>query len=224
VIPNLDWGRFEAALFDVDGTLYDQGQLRRIMAFELAMWCLTHPLRFREAKILATFRRLREEHYAREETSIMEAQYQWTADALNVPATEVRRIADEWLLKRPLRHLLNCRPPGLGELFERLRARKIKIGVFSDYPAQEKLAALRLKADAVACALDTSVNRLKPHPAGLQCICEQLRVHPNACLHLGDRLDRDEPCARSCGCESLILSARTAKGLGRERSYDLLFP
>ena len=208
----------------MDGTLYDQKQLRRMMAIELATWCLIHPFRLREAKILATFRRLREDYFEREEASLLEAQYRWTADALNAPSAEVRRITDDWLQVRPLRHLAKCRPLGLAELFQRLHAKKIRIGVFSDYPAQEKLDSLGLKADAVACALDPHINRLKPHPAGLLHLCEQLQTKPSACLHIGDRADRDAPCARRCGCHSLLLPAHRAKTLGPAASYGLLFP
>jgi FMN phosphatase YigB (HAD superfamily) len=224
VIPNLDWGRFQAVLFDVDGTLYDQRQLRRIMAVELASWCLFHPLRLREAKILATFRRLREANFAREEASLEEAQYRWTAEALGADAAEVRRVADEWLLRRPLRHLRRCRPPGLAELFARLRSQNIKIGVFSDYPAEEKLSALELKADVVACALDIQINRLKPNPLGLHYVLRQFQLAPSRALHIGDREDRDALCAERCGCASLLLPARRAGIPSGSNQYDRLFP
>ena len=194
------------------------------MAIELASHCLVFPSRWREAKILAAFRKLREEHFEREESSLLEAQYRWTADSLKVDPAEVRRIADEWLLRRPLRHMLQCRPAGLLELFQRLRSKGIKIGVFSDYPAVEKLAALELRADAVACALDPHINRLKPNPVGLKYLCEQLEVNPCDTLHIGDREDRDAICAERCGCASIVLSAHKAKQLGRAQTYDLIVP
>jgi FMN phosphatase YigB (HAD superfamily) len=224
VIPNLEWTRFKAVLFDVDGTLYDQRQLRKIMAVELGLFALTHPWRLKEVKILSTFRRLREENFEREETSLLEAQYRWTAEALGVEVSLVRKVADEWLLQRPLRHLRVCRPGGLAELFKRARRKGIKIGVFSDYPAEEKLKALGLRADAVGCALDRNINRLKPNPAGLRHLCEQLGVSPCDVLHVGDREDRDAVCAERCGCASIVLSAHEAKKLGATRSYDLIFP
>ena len=115
------------------------------------------------------------------------------------------------------------RPPGMKELFTRLRERDIKVGVFSDYPVTEKLAALGLRADVCACATDAAIDRFKPDPAGLQSLCSVLKVEPAGCIHMGDRKEIDELCAQACGCESIILPAHRAKELGREKTYDLMF-
>ena len=223
-LSRYNWSRYKAVLFDVDGTLYNQSRLRRIMAVELAVYSLLHPLRWRDPFILSRFRKLREEMFETEEDSLLEAQYRWTAKALNIPPDRVRRIADEWLLKRPLRHLRSCRPEGLDQLFARIRNQGIRIGVFSDYPAVEKLKALDLSADLVGSALDPHINRLKPHTAGLAFLTRQFNVSPAECIHIGDREDRDGICADQFGCHSLILSGEVAARLGPERSYDLLFP
>lgn len=223
-IPALDYSRFRAVLFDVDGTLYDQKRLRKVMLVELGFFYLSHPWRWREVKIVSTFRKLREENFAREEKSLLQAQYRWTAEALGISEADARRVVDEWILRRPLAHLAPCRPAGLKELFERLRRKGVKIGVFSDYPPDEKLAVLGLKADAASCALDACVNRFKPHSAGLRHVCERLGVDPCETLHIGDREDRDEAAARGCGAESIVLPAHVARRLGRKKTYDLLFP
>ncbi len=219
----LDGAHYRAFLFDLDGTLYDQPQLRRRMAFELLRSVLINPSRLRDVKILRAFRTLREERRAERKCSLDAAQYRWTADRLGVDEAIVRRITAEWIFSRPLKHLQACRPPGLLELFARLRQQEIKIGVFSDYPVTEKLAALGLNADVCACATDTAIDCFKPDPAGLQFLCAMLKVEPAGCVHMGDRPDIDDPCARACGCESIILPAYRAKQLGREKSYDLMF-
>jgi HAD superfamily hydrolase (TIGR01549 family) len=112
----------------------------------------------------------------------------------------------------------------LHELFSRLRAHGIKIGIFSDYPAEQKLAALELHADAIACATDSHINRFKPHPAGFTYLLGQLKVSASECLHIGDREDRDAICAQRSGCASLILPAHHARTAGPAASYDRLFP
>ena len=222
-IQQLDWRGFKAVLFDVDGTLYDQPMLRRKMAIELGLHYAFRPHRFREIKILSRFRHMREEYFEREEENLAEAQYDWAAKDLGISSDQVRTVIEEWIYSRPLKHLPECRPPGLKELFARLRSKGVKIGVFSDYPPREKLAALDLQADAAACATDNCVNRLKPNPAGLKHIVERLQVHPSECLHIGDREDRDAICAERFGCTSLILPAHLARELGRTKTYDALF-
>jgi FMN phosphatase YigB (HAD superfamily) len=224
LIPDLDWSAFKAVIFDVDGTLYDQKKLRLIMARELALYCLTHPHRLWKVRILSTFRRLREEQCDCEEPCLIDAQYRWTSEALNCDQTVVQQVVEEWILRRPLPHLISCRPNGLAELFNRLRTKGIKIGVFSDYPAAEKLHALELKADQIATAVDPHINRFKPGPNGVRHLLNQFKINPNECLHIGDRDDRDGLCAERSRCASLILSAHKAKNAGPAQSYDLLFP
>ncbi len=215
--------KYKAFLFDLDGTLYDQPQLRRRMAFELFRALIANPVRYREVKILSAFRKLREERRSERKCSLEAAQYRWTAEHLRVEEPIVRRVVEEWILSRPLKHLAACRPPGLTDLFGRLHQRGIKVGVFSDYPVTEKLAALGLRADACASATDATIDCFKPNPAGLQSLCSNLKVTPTECLHMGDRTEIDEPCAQACGCDSIILPAHRAKALGREQTYDLMF-
>jgi len=223
-IPAFDYSRFSAVLFDVDGTLYDQKRLRRLMMVELLAHCFSRPSGWSDLRILSNFRRLREKNFQREELCLAVAQYQWTADALCIDAERVQRVVKEWILDKPLKHLPACRPSGMQDLFERLSRKKIKIGVFSDYPPDDKLAALGLEVDASACALDLSINRFKPHPAGLIHICKKLEVSPEQVLHIGDRKDRDEIAAKNCGAQSIIMPASRAIKLGRKNTYDKLFP
>jgi FMN phosphatase YigB (HAD superfamily) len=219
----LDGAQYRAFLFDLDGTLYDQPQLRRRMAVELLRWILANPFRWREVKILSAFRKLREGRRSERKCALEAAQYRWTAEHLGMDQADVRRVVGEWIFSRPLKHLDACRPPGLKELFCRLQQQGIKIGVFSDYPVAEKLAALGLSADVCACATDAAIDCFKPDPAGLKSLCAMLKVEPSECVHMGDRKEIDELCARACGCESIILPAHHAKKIGREKTYDLMF-
>lgn len=219
----LDGSRYKAFLFDLDGTLYDQPQLRRRMALELFPAIALNPMRIREARILSAFRNLREERRSERKCRLESAQYQWTAERLRVDESQVRTVVEEWIFARPLKHLADCRPPGLAELFDRLRNRGIKIGVFSDYPVTEKLSALNLHPDVYASATDPGIDCFKPDPSGLQSLCKMLNVEPSDCLHMGDRDEIDDVCARAFGCDSIILPAHRARNLGRKATYDLMF-
>jgi FMN phosphatase YigB (HAD superfamily) len=206
--PPVDWQRIRAVVFDVDGTLYAQRPLRLRMARELALRCLARPATLGEARILRTFRAVREELAEEEAPSIGRPQYERTAERLRLSTATVEAVVAEWIHQRPLRHLAACRQAGARRLFTALRQGGRRIGVWSDYPAPAKLRALGLAADASTSADDPEVDRLKPQPAGLARVLELLDVPAAEALMIGDRDDRDGEAARRLGCPYLLLNRR----------------
>lgn len=206
--PAVDWRGVRAVVFDVDGTLYAQGPLRRRMVLELARACLRRPTATWEMRILSTFRKVREELAEEEAPSIGRPQYERTAARLGLPPAAVEAVVAEWIEERPLRHLAACRRAGVRRLFSALRAGGRRVGVWSDYPAPAKLRALDLAADVTVSATDPEVDRLKPQPAGLARVLELLEVPPGEALMIGDRDDRDGEAARRLDCPYLLLSRR----------------
>jgi putative hydrolase of the HAD superfamily len=215
----LDWDEIRLVAFDVDGTLYDQRGLRFCMLREM----LLAAVRNREVDfihVLRAYRRIREqlgdslhEDFDRELTSR-------TAAVTGCSEERVRSTAGEWLERRPLRHLIRYRYPRLPELFRGLRKQGKKIGVFSDYPAREKLAALELDADVVVCATDADVAVLKPHPKGLQVLMSRAAASPSQTVLIGDRPERDGAAARAAQVRPLIRSARPIDGWQTFGRYD----
>jgi FMN phosphatase YigB (HAD superfamily) len=204
----VDWRRVRAVVFDVDGTLYDQRALRLRMAGEIVGRCLLRPATLREARVLRTFRRVREELADEEAAGIGRLQYARAATRLRLPAERVEEVVADWILERPLRHVAACRRAGVRRLFAALRDSGRRIGVWSDYPAAAKLQAMDLDADAVVSAVDPEVDRMKPHPTGLARVLELLAVSPAEALMIGDRDERDGECARRLGCPYLLLVRR----------------
>jgi FMN phosphatase YigB (HAD superfamily) len=86
----------------------------------------------------------------------------------------------------------------------------IAVAVLSDYPAEDKLRCLDLAIDCVVSATDPEVERLKPHPRGLQRILELTGVAAERAVLIGDRDDRDGECARRAGVSYLLRSSRPA--------------
>jgi FMN phosphatase YigB (HAD superfamily) len=206
----------EALIFDVDGTLYDQGRLRRKMFLNLVVGLARNPLFIQEIKVLYAFRKNRERlSESRDEVrSIEKRQYAEVAQALGLSSAEVRRIVNGWIFEKPLKHLARCLYPGVRDLFSLLRQKKIKIGIFSDYPCDAKLQALDLKVDVMVCATDEKVDRFKPHPQGLFFTARELGVPVKKCFFIGDRDDKDGECARRAGMPYLILPGRRISILG----------
>lgn len=227
--PLPDWRQIQLVAFDLDGTLYDLQRLRWLMLRQL----LGHAWQSRSLDTLLTlrtFRRVREalgraDTDAPEATDaaldeatdalahdaappFVDAQYRRTAVAHGKQPAEVAVLAHEWLERRPLPLLAQCRYPHVAALFAGLRAAGIKVAVFSDYPANEKLAALGLEAWPVASATDSDVARLKPDPAGLNLILQKTGISPAQALMIGDRFDRDGAAAQRAGVQALIKSRR----------------
>lgn len=219
----MDWSGIRFVVFDVDGTLYDQRALRLRMAQDL----LAHTLRsfsLNDLLVVRRYRILREAMAQAEVDGFDQRLLAATAQASGNAPERVRAIVDEWIERRPLPYLMSARVAGIGELFAALRAGGVKVGVLSDYPAQDKLASLGLEADFIACAPEARIDMLKPHPRGLQVLMADAGFAPQQTVLIGDRLERDGAAASRAGAHSLIRSARPLAGVATFQDYrDPLF-
>lgn len=84
------------------------------------------------------------------------------------------------------------------------------MGVYSDYPAREKLEALGLLGSmaAVLCSQDPEVGTFKPDPQGLRVLAGKIGQVPEACVYLGDRRDVDLTAAERAGMRGLLVSQK----------------
>ncbi len=207
----IDWGAIRLVIFDVDGTLYDQRAMRLRMLRELA----GHALSTRSLaafRALSTYRRLRENLGGEEIPAFEDLLVTQTAAAVGISSERVRSIVDEWIHQRPLRHLRACRYPHVTDLFVALKSQGKRIGIFSDYPSVDKLAALELSADYVVAAGDPEVGILKPHPRGLDVLMKMAGVVPRETVFVGDRIEKDGDASRRAGVTALIRSSKPRAG------------
>lgn len=191
-----------AVILDLDGTLYSQRKLRARMLVELLVW--TSSTGPKTLRILRSFRKMREALGTSMASNVHELQYSLVADRLGLSIDEVKAQVDEWIYRRPLKYLKDARRNGVIEFVDRLRAAGVKIAVLSDYPVNEKLAALQVVPDFSYFTLEEPAGLLKPSPYGLKAVLAKLRLEPAECLLIGDRADRDGACADVVGIRFLL--------------------
>ena len=87
------------------------------------------------------------------------------------------------------------------------RKQGLRLGVFSDYPANDKLRAMGVLDlfDAVVTAQDPEVQRFKPHPRGIEVAMDRLGVSNREAIYIGDRADVDAEAADRAGVSCVIV-------------------
>ena len=216
---------YKAVVFDLDGTLYFQGRLRIKMAWKLFGCYLCHFWRIKEVFVIRRFRKVREHWDEYDDTGDDKGdldlrQYECVAGLYRMEASKVRDIIEEWMYKKPLKAVYETRDKELLKLIEVMKDRGQKIYVFSDYPTEDKLAALSLSVDGTYAATDGRVNELKPSPKGLLLIMEDGGFAPEEILMVGDRMSRDGMSAQNAGCDYIILPKSR---FCRKKLYSALF-
>ncbi|HSY24509.1 MAG TPA: HAD family hydrolase [Polyangiaceae bacterium] len=227
---NVDRRQITTLVFDVDGTLYRQSGLRRAMLLKL----LVHAVQ-NIGSSFATFRILREYRRAQEVLRETHVDGDLTAAQMRIACQRsgysdaiVSQTVTRWMEHEPAPLLERFMDPGLRSFLTAAKGRRLRMGVLSDYPAADKLAAMKLSEffEVVVSAQDAAVNRFKPHPSGLLEVLRRLGATPPQALYIGDRHDVDAAVARAAGVHCVILGRRgeatAAEGFTAVANYERL--
>lgn len=221
MFTSADWRDIRLVAFDVDGTLYRQGPLRLRMGRDMAL----HTVAKRDLSaigVIGAYRRIRERLGDEEVVDFERILIAETAEVTSTSPEHVQMIVSEWIETRPLRYLKSCLFSGVPQLFAGLQRAGRKIGIFSDYPATEKLAAMGLAAHHVVVASD--VGLLKPHAVGLKSLMASAGATADDTLFIGDRADRDGVAGRRAGVRTLIRSSKPVEAFQTFKTFhDPLF-
>jgi FMN phosphatase YigB (HAD superfamily) len=205
-----DLALVKAVIFDVDGTLYQQGPLRRAMLVRLVRTHLFHPVRgWQTARVIGAYRRAQEQlRSVPGRADLADAQLQLAAERSGVGYDEVTRCVEQWMVTAPLELLARFGQPGLEESLRALRTWGLKLAVLSDYPPGPKLEALGVAGlfDVVLWAQQPEIGVFKPHPRGLEVALERLGVTADEALYVGDRADVDAVAAAAARIPCAILA------------------
>jgi HAD superfamily hydrolase (TIGR01549 family) len=200
-----DWRGIRLVAFDVDGTLYKQRPLRLMMGRDMLVHTVAK-FDWNAIRVISAYRRIKERLAVEEVVDFERVLVAETAKATSTSTETVHEMVSEWIETRPLRYLKSCLFSGVPQLFAGLQRAGKKIGIFSDYPATEKLAAMELAAHHVVAASD--VGMLKPHARGLESLMAAARVAAQETLFIGDRADRDGVAGQRAGVRVLIRSSK----------------
>ena len=200
----------KALVFDVDGTLYRQGRLRRKIAYRLARAVAQSPAEGLQAlRAIRAYRRAQETLRSRKDPCIdvAQAQLHLAAQDTGMPLEQVRRWVVQWMEHEPMTLLRACVMEDLHHTLGQARKQGLRLGVFSDYPANDKLRAMGVLDlfDAVVTAQDPEVQRFKPHPRGIEVTMDRLGVSNWEAIYIGDRADVDAEAADRAGVRCVIV-------------------
>jgi len=202
---------FDSIILDVDGTLYRQDPVRLRIAMRLAGACVTQPLRTKRAiRAIRAFRGCLEELRSTGVADQPAEQLRRTAEKTEIPEELVRSLIEEWMFKRPLDLVGGFPQKGLHRFLRLAIQHEVRLGVFSEYPAEGKLESLGVREPfaAVVSSFDPEVRRFKPDPAGFLHAARLLDTPPERTLVIGDRDDADGAGARAAGMRFLEIGGR----------------
>lgn len=195
---NIRWHEIQALIFDVDGTLYHQLPVRLRMAFRLARYYGTHLSGLQELKGISCFRRIREEEAFQAvslDKQILEAARRSGAD----DADKLKAAIQRWMFKEPLDAIAAHPRKNVISLLRRRQAEGKRIIIYSDYAAEEKLAALCLTPDAVYYPGTMGMTEMKPSRKCMELILSREGIRADQAVMVGDRPEKDGKSAELAG-------------------------
>lgn len=210
---------YKLVVFDLDGTLYRQGPVRRAMFMDLLRNGGV-PGRYQRFRILHHYRKIREDLAVEAPRDFEAACFARLAERTGYTTPFLTNLVKEWMEERPLIHLKAAMVAGAREIVAMLRRQGVAVAVWSDYPVDAKLETLGISADYRLSASDDEIKALKPDPTGLRLAMERAGVGPCATLMVGDRLSRDGAAAAAAGVDFLLRHDKTPGKLS-ERQFHV---
>jgi phosphoglycolate phosphatase/putative hydrolase of the HAD superfamily len=200
----------KALIFDVDGTLYEQGPVRRAMLFRLVRAHLTSPRQgWLTFEALQAYRNAQEmlRTTGHKSDDIASTQLLLAAEQVGARVEIISSFVARWMEQEPLSVVASAVRKGILEFLRNAKRHGLLLAVYSDYPADRKLAAMGMAEffDVAVTAQDRGIQRFKPDPTGLEVTLRRLGARNNEAIYIGDRPDVDAVAASRAGMRYFIL-------------------
>ena len=217
---------YKAVCFDIDGTLYPIGVMNR----RLLRIGIKHPLFNLKYRKNRKQLRLHQKNYSKAipfrwreamviqngtgkepDVSFEEKDFKVTYDRLQ-----------KWVYK-PMEKLYQSTEAfnGVHETFEKIHAKGLKIGVFTDFPLFSKLKGMGLDDLVDFAASSDDVGFLKPDAHCFEYLLYNLKMDAKDVLYVGDSYTKDIEGASAAGLDSVLVNVRPAEADDAPRFFPL---
>ena len=182
----------EVVFFDLDGTLYENRELK----WRMPLSAFGGPGTLRNLRLMAAERGCRRT-IARGPQGLAgyDTLFSLMSSKTGVPAEQVREWFSGWYMPLMVRQIArHCKPrEGVVERIETLRREGVRVAILSDYGfIREKLDALGIDPGLFEALLDApSLGGFKPSPDVFRAACQCLDCAPQDAIMVGDRPDTD---------------------------------
>ena len=204
---------YKAICFDIDGTLYPAGIMKR----RLALMGLAHPL------FNLKYRRNRKQLRLHQKDYVMDIPFRWR-EAMTIQSgtgaepesgfreEDYRETYDSLQRKvyGPMERLYVSTEafPGVRRIFQKIHDKGLKIGVFTDFPLFSKLQGMNL-ADLVDFAASSDdVGFLKPDSHCFEYLLYNLKMGAEDVLYVGDSYEKDIKGAAGAGIDAVLVNVK----------------
>ncbi len=220
---NIVLHNIKGILLDVDGTLYHQLPLRAIIGVLVVISNLYNPKELvRKLKVIIQYRKSQELMRNKEiRDDCYKNQIMRTSESTGEHPSYISDVIEEWFEKRPLAFIRLCRRRGMKKAIARWHESGIRLGVFSDYPVEDKLNALGISRfiTIMVSASDRGVNGFKPNTNGFAVAARRMGLTPSDVLYVGDREEVDGIGASKAGMQVAILKSTVRKRANCNYAY-----
>lgn len=199
-------------IFDVDGTVYNQKQLRSHMLVELLKFIFRSPLSFYKIRLLSEFRKMVERSRKPDSSDYYARIIKALSEKYRIKESDVTSIIHEWMFQRPLKYLKNKCNSEITDVINFLEQEKIEWTFYSDYFPDDKLDMLGIKYGATYYSSMDKINCLKPDQRSVITILSDYRVQPQETLVIGDRVEIDGQLAINSNTHFILFKASRSEG------------